>query len=478
MVACFFMPKIGIQCERLREKEQSLEPLVLLNEKKVVVVASAESETAGVFAGQSFSASLTLCPTLTSMPYDRATYETMASTVWDLLARESSFVEPVSPERCYVVLDEMLAYSQVQLLRKLIGEIGIDDVRIGIGRTKLIAWHAATLTGPHEHRFVDFREETRLIGRMKMAGLPIDPKLMVRMHKLGLTQLKDVVDVDGRRFSRPMKEALQTLQQFAQGNDGDPVKQAWPPAELWASHAFDDAVPPWELLEAAITRHCVRMADELLRRRNYCRTLTLTVTLDGGEKIEATEKLAAPISTAAQLTRTVSRQLRRLYSSHLKRCTHEEHMFSVISFRIVCAGLDIGSGIQQTLLDIHGNALPDERRRSLDKVLNFARGRWGEKMVVDASYHLSEGQRTLYTQTLGARLNEEIEFETRDDEPCRYRRKDQYAVQVTGTVDRWHERRWHAGQDIDRWVFQVQTAHGLAEISRTGKDWLLMAMAD
>jgi len=321
--------------------------------------------------------------------------------------------------------------------------------------------------------------EVDFLREVPLTELPIDVKSKQRLQRLGLTKLKEIVNVDARRFSRSFREVVQSLQQFALGNDGSPVQPLWPPPSLTETFIFEEVAPAWDRIEAALKNRSARLSDALLRDRQYCRVMKLTLVLEDEKPISLSEKLVAPSSTEGQIYRGARRLLRRIYDDHAKGCSLEEHTFPVLSFTLECAGIDIGSGIQQTLLDVYGNALPDERRRALDSTLGFARGRWGAKAVVDASAYLSGGQRSFYTGTLGSRLNEKVTVEEVDDQPCRFRRKEHGTVPIIDIVDRWHERRWNCGVEIDRWFYQVQTPGGLAELCRIEKnEWQLKGVAD
>ena len=493
MIVCFLMPRIGIHYERThRGKPGRLGPMALLDEEKIVVAVSQEAGAFGVTARQTRSAASALCPKLSTLLYDRPAYEALAAEIWDVVAAESSFVEPVSPEKCFAVLDDRIAIAQAKLLTGQIVEIVGDDVRAGLGRTKLIAGHAASSGNPILCIARD--DERDFLGAIPLSELPIDVKEVERLYRLGFVKLKDLSMVDDRQLPRSFKKTLQWLLQLARGNDADPVRPLWPLSTLKDVIEFDDGAPPtWDQLESALRIRCEDLAAILLGKRQYCRVLSMTIVLEGTptphtqplsppgkggqEELFLSEKLASPACDSGKLFRGALRLLRRLYDGHAKGGALEEHTFPIRSVAIDCAGLDIGSGIQQTLLDIHGNSLPDERRRALDSTLGLARSRWGEKAVVDGSMLLQDGQRSLYTGSLGSRMNEKVEVVMEGDEPVRYLR-DNRLYPVTRLVDRWHERRWNCGRDIDRWIYQAQTPSGLVELWRIGDEWRLRAIVD
>ncbi|HEX9007420.1 MAG TPA: hypothetical protein VF889_09000, partial [Bacteroidota bacterium] len=142
-VACFLMPQFGIAVERTRLTHLWGEPVALESSEGTLAAISDEAAAAGIRAGQAVNGARATCERLVVLPYDREAYEEAAHPVWDLFAIESSVVEPVSPELCYVELTgpDIVKRAQ-QLADELTARIRIT-VRAGVGRTKLVARRAA-----------------------------------------------------------------------------------------------------------------------------------------------------------------------------------------------------------------------------------------------------------------------------------------------------------------------------------------------
>src|ERR1700681_4377265 len=96
-IACFLLPTFGAACERARYPHLLEKPIALTGSGSVLQVVSEEAARYGIRPGQSASGGRALCPGIVLLPYDRETYTEAARDIWDLLAIESSVVEPVSP---------------------------------------------------------------------------------------------------------------------------------------------------------------------------------------------------------------------------------------------------------------------------------------------------------------------------------------------------------------------------------------------
>src|SRR4051794_40565869 len=99
LIACFTFPQFGIAVECARRTHLFGSSVALINDT-TILVASSEAEARGVRTGQTISAARSLCPDIALLPYDLNAYEEAARLLWDVLAIESSIVEPVSPELC------------------------------------------------------------------------------------------------------------------------------------------------------------------------------------------------------------------------------------------------------------------------------------------------------------------------------------------------------------------------------------------
>jgi DNA polymerase-4 len=471
VIACITTTKTAIYRERMRDATLMDKPLALMDGNGAVLVVSEEAELFGVRPGQAASGARTLCPGLATLPYDRPAYETAAEAVWNLLAEETSFVEPMSPEMCYATLDDRLALSLAKALTPRIAEVAGPPVRIGLGRSKVIARHAAACGRDGAPLCIAPEDGGRFLASLPVADVVTDSLLAQRLYRLNIVKLGDIAAIDPHALARPLKAAFHMLRQLAQGNDNDPVHALWPPPVVRAYQSFEEPVAMEEPLRASLEMHARRIAQALQRDGRYCRIVTLTLTEeDGGQRMQV-EKLAVPTAGSCVLFRAALRLLSRAMHT-------EEHMLPIQSYVLEASGIDRGGSVQLPLLDVFGNNLPAESARKLEAVLGYARSRWGAEAVVPASLHLHECQRTLFTGSLGHRLDEAIQVEmSSSGEPVGYTRRSR-TYPVIAIQDRWREGACEHAEPADRWVYRVQTPQGLTELCRSGTEWRLRAMAD
>ena len=139
MIACFLAPQFGISCECRRHPELNNKPLALLNESEILCAVSPEATSFGVHPGQKRSGAAALCEELDIRPYDHPFYYEEAQVLWDMMAIESSVVEPISPEAAFVFIREQAALGICENLVEQLSRVGDCGVQAGLARTRSVA---------------------------------------------------------------------------------------------------------------------------------------------------------------------------------------------------------------------------------------------------------------------------------------------------------------------------------------------------
>lgn len=471
-IACFLIPTFGIACARAQHPHLAGKPLALTGEGRLLQVVSEETERYGLRAGQSESSARSLCPEITLLPYDGESYTEAARGVWDLLAIESSVVEPVSPELCFVEMSGHDVAPRVRTLaRKIAQQTGVP-VQAGLASSKLVARQAALRARPSalnaDALTVERGRESAFLSDLSLDRLPnLDRSLQKRLDRLGIRTLGDILRIKPHELHRLCRQSGYLLRRLAMGEDGEPVRAAWPPRALEESQHFEVEVCEEERLCAALENCVERIARRLTTGTDYCRSLILEISLEDGTEARSEERLKEPVSSVEPLLRTAVRLLRRL---RLRQ--------GAVAIRLIAGGLGSGSGLQLILLDEHGNGLLRERRERLEASLTVLRKRYGDRAVVRASMLRPMRRIDLWTSALTRTANEPVEVTLNSHgTPVHFwrqgRRYDVEAVQ-----DRWKEADWFGGKVVDKTAYRIVAGAGLYELHRTGSEWRLGAMAD
>ncbi len=475
VTACFLLPEFALVCVRAGLPTLANQPLALVGDNQRILVCSQEAARVGVSSGQKLSGARTLCPGLETRPYDRPVYEKAAHPLWNLAAEESSFVEPESPEVCFVRMEGREALERCEALAARMEDAACTAVRLGLARSKFAARIAAeSASGPRavvvpEGMEASFLAETPL---ERAEGIP--QAVRDRLSRLGVHTLGEALRLPARELQRVLKDLGHWLQRLAEGRDGDPVRPIWPPRILQRTLRFDDEVTDIGFLHEALRRCAKGIASALEVRREYGRSLNLRMLPD--DRIERAEKLARPAADTDALYRAALRLLDRMPPAQ-----------PVSEVRLTVGEIGSGGGIQLVLLDeneyLHG--LPHERAQKLETTVSFLRGRYGAPVVGRAQEMRRVERAQLWVCPLGHLLDEPIRVDTNSaGAPLRYWWRGSLR-EVARIQTWWREAEWAPGGGAptaamrEREVYRVETLPlGFSELRHAGAEWRLTAMAD
>jgi DNA polymerase-4 len=471
MIACFYLPAVGIACELARVPYYRDQPLVLASGKTITAV-SALAVSGGVAAGMTITGARSLCRELVVLPYQREIYLEAAESVWDVIASESSVVEPVSPELCFALFDRSVSFERFEFLAKLLAQRMQIVIHIGIGTSKLVAEQAAKKTRREPIVQVEVGMEAVFLASVPIAELKmIEPAVRVNIERLGIRTLGDILRLPSSSLNYQFRGVAEKLRKLAVGDDYDQVKALWPPAKIKQEFVLDDETDNAPLLYAALASCTETIAKQLLAQQIYCRKLSLDVTFCDNTTEHAVERLRAATRTTADLLAGSLRLLKRLAI---------DRPVAILGLEV--SGLGAGSGAQLTLLPDSENSHAEQMNR-VGEVMEFLRQKFGISAVVLASLLAATRQINLWTYPLGRRKQEDVMVATNQKkEPVRfYRRRPlgSKCYEVQSLQDHWQEASWSWDRVLETQCYRVVTdPNGLYQLEKLGVEWKLTASTD
>jgi len=477
-IACFRMDQFGIAVERTRLTHLRGRPIALITPEGSITAVSQEAQAAGIRPGQKASGARALCSALILLPYDRPCYEAAAHSVWDLLAIESSAVEPVSPEVCYAAFDGVDIPARVLRLTTEITARMDTPVQVGVASTKFVARWASL--APHSQQTQEPSSPLTLVPpgseAMFLAPMPLElieelpPPILARLQKLGLHTLGDLSRIPPQELQRHVRDAAPLLQKLKEGLRSERVRPLWPPRSIEQRIAFEEEVSSLPIVEEALRRCAKAISKQLHDLSEGCRMVTLIVQMDDGSRLQASQKMSAPIQKEDILHRTALRLLLRIAIQR-----------PVVEVRLRASDIGKGTNMQLALLDDNNSArgLPHERTQSLQAAIRFIGRRYGAHALFEAAAMRRAPKIGLWTYALGHLFDEPIEVTTDEQgTPIRFRWRGR-SHQIRCIQNRWKEADWNWGTLSERTVYRVETEPcGLTELHAVEGGWRLYAVAD
>ncbi len=475
LIACFYLPEIGIAVETARVPYHKGEPMALASAAASVLAVSKEAKRVGISVGMTVAGARALCRSLVVLPYNRPVYEEASEAIWDTLATESSRVEPVSPEMVFIELAENYAMEQAERLAVLLSKhVGIT-VEVGIGSSKLVAEQAAKKDDKNYLLRVQVGMEAAFLAAVPIAALrSIPPAVQQRLQKLGVNTLGDILRLPESALSRQFKDIARKLQRLAVGEDGESVQTLWPPPSVEHDVQFEDNTGRSDDLITGIRQCAEQIAVELIRQRNYCRKVILRVVLADSSELRLAEPLRLATNSAADIALAGQRLLRRMAIDQ-----------PINSLQLNAAGLGTGSAVQLSLLAATDQTRDEflQRERKLEETMVYVRKRFGVRAVVPASLFKTMHQAQLLIYPLGQRKRESVMVATdKAGEPLRfYRSRNCVRTKhiVESIQDQWNQATWSWEKILETHCYRVITdPWGLHQLEKLGVEWTLTGTAD
>ncbi len=474
MIACFFAPQFSIACERRRHPDLAEKPFALIGEEEILCAVSAEANTFGVQPGQKRSGATALCETLNLRPYDMLHYRAQAEILWDLLAIETSIVEPVSPEMAFILLRERSPLSICESLVEQMSLAAGCPVQAGLARTRTSARLAALRARSSSVYPVASDWEKPFLADIPIQEInEFDRPIRQQLEKLGVKRLGDLQEIGVRELDRQFPKRGLHMQRFALGLEYIPIRALWPPRSLQRTMRFDFEMNDLEMLTTVLREKAAEIAGELSIGREYCRQLRLDVKFEDGSSRSEYEKLNAPMDNPDLLGRAALRLWQRMTSRNEPQ--------PLIEFTMEAKEISIASAVQLTLLDDNESAtgLPHERKQRLESALSFVRRKFGEERVQPGTAMRIAGRIGLWTDPLGSRIDEPVIVEVGSDGlPTRFWRRGNLR-EIVSIQNRWKETAGERGNITEKMVYRVETRPlGFCEIYSFVDGWRLTSLAD
>lgn len=234
----------------------------------VIAAASYEARKYGVRSAMPGAQALRLCPHLVFTPVRFERYREVSRQVFDIFARYTPLVEPLSLDEAYLDVTEndagipLAADLARQIKADILAETGLT-ASAGVSYCKFLAKIASGyrkpdgLTTIHPDRALDF-----IAGLKVEKFFGVGPATARRMHQHGLFTGADV-----RRW--PLPQLQQHFGKFGlflyhivRGEDNRPVQPTRERKSLGAERTFATDLPPGPELDAAL----LHVAQALWRR--------------------------------------------------------------------------------------------------------------------------------------------------------------------------------------------------------------------
>jgi nucleotidyltransferase/DNA polymerase involved in DNA repair len=245
----------------------------------------------GVRPGQLVSQAISLCPSLTLLEPDPAHYDAAHEEMVEVLMELSPVVEPAGRGRIFVGMDGLerlhgspsrqVSLTLQALLRVFPGPL-VAAMRVGRASGKFGAWVAAARAKPGKPVLVSDSELPPFLASCPVSVLPVDPIIVHRLERLGITTLKKLISLPEPalvgQFGPEGRKALE----WAKAQRIDPVRPLHRPRPIRVSLDFPVPAGRTEAIHGALHRLLEKALSRPTRRGRSVHGIRLRARLEGG----------------------------------------------------------------------------------------------------------------------------------------------------------------------------------------------------
>ncbi|MGI8551638.1 MAG: DNA polymerase Y family protein [Dehalococcoidia bacterium] len=378
-VLCVLVPHFRVAVEYQRRPHLQGQPLVIggyPTERRPVLDRSEEASACGIHTGMSLRQAWSLCPEAVFLPADTCFYDQEFTRFLSLLDVFSPLIEAGIPGCALLSAGQTIeagrhrvrkrsdAVSPQSVLEAVQDGMGIA-VTVGIGEGRFVAQAAARLAERGCVRSVAAGEEAVFLGPLPLSLLPCSEEMQRRLQRFGLRTLAELAALPLGAVQAQFGPEGRRMWELAAGHDQQPLQPRVMAEYLSAEWHFEPAVIRSELLGLAAERRLDELLMVLERRYRETRRLTLSLTLENGDRWQRSWALQEP---------THRRDVPLLL---LRSTLREVHLSGPVEeLRLVLSDLTGETGVQANLFSIKA-----QRRAGLSAMIEALTARAGRNPI-------------------------------------------------------------------------------------------------
>lgn len=256
-----------------------------LGARGVVLSATHDVRTYGVYAGQPVGRARRLCPDAVFLPPDHEEYARVSAGVMELLRSVTPAVEPLSLDEAFLDLGGSLRRLGGDPVRvgetiraRVADEQGVT-CSVGIAGTKFVAKLAGATVKPDGLRVVRDDEVIAFLHPLSVGRLwGVGERTEAVLTRLGLHTVGDIAHTPVATLCRALGDAAgRRLHALAWGHDDRPVVASEPERSMGAEETFPADVDDPEVVRRALLRLSSRTGARLRAAGLAGRTVSIKV---------------------------------------------------------------------------------------------------------------------------------------------------------------------------------------------------------
>ena len=288
----------------------------------VVASASYEARKFGVHSAMPIAEAKRRCPKGVFLPVRMQRYKEISRTVFALFERYTPLVEPLSIDEAFLDVSgcRRLFGSPPEIAAAIKRDVHRDlglTVSAGVAANKSVAKIASDYRKPDGLTVISPQDIAGRIWQLPARRINgVGPKAAAKLARLGIATIGELAAAEPQWLVRHFGGTYgRWLHAAALGRDERPVITASEPKSISRETTFErdlHAVRDRAALSAIFTELCLRVADDLRRKRYAGRTIGVKLRFDDFRTVTRDSTLAAATDDAAAIRRAAGLCLKRI----------------------------------------------------------------------------------------------------------------------------------------------------------------------
>ena len=312
---CLWLPTFELRLELVRAPELDATSVALLSPsegtRRTIWQLSERGAETGARPGQLVSQAISLCPSLTLLEPDPAHYDAAQEEMVEALMELSPVVEPAGRGRIFLGMDGMerlhgsparQVRMALQALLRVFPRPLVAVTRVGLAPGKFGAWVAAARSRPGKPVLISDKELPSFLATCPVSVLPVDPLMIQRLERLGITTLKKLIALPEPALVGQFGMAGRQALEWSTGRRLDPVRSLHRPQPIRVSLGFPSPAGRTETLHGALDHLMGKALARPARRGRSVRGVRIRARLEGGGSWSVEAVLREPTARKESLT--------------------------------------------------------------------------------------------------------------------------------------------------------------------------------
>jgi DNA polymerase-4 len=341
----------------------------------VVLAASYEAKAHGIRTAMGGSQARRLCPHAIVVPPRMAAYSEASRAVFRVFERTAPVVEALSIDEAFLDVRGLGHISGTppeigaRLRREVRDEVGLP-ITVGIARTKFLAKVASRVAKPDGLLIVDPETELEFLHPLAVEYLwGVGRVTAAKLHRHGITTVAQVAELgEGTLMAMLGRATGRHLHALAHNHDARPVRRRQRRRSIGAQRALGRRTRSPDELTASLTALVDRVTRRMRTARRVCRTVVLRLRFADYTRATRSYTMREPTAHTQTILATALGLLT------LSTPTIDRRGLTLIG--VALTNLSDQGAVQL--------ALPIDRTRELDAVLDSIRDRFGSSAITRA----------------------------------------------------------------------------------------------